>query len=108
MGWFGGFFEEIEGFQWDAANSEKNWHRHQVRQAECEQLFLNRPLVVAGDSKHSVSEVRFFALGRTDASRELAVVFTVRTKLIRVVSARPMSRRERRIYGKAKTEDEGA
>ena len=96
----------VEGFEWDEANSEKNWHRHKVSQAECEQIFFERPLVVAPDIKHATSEPRFFALGRTDAGRDLMVAFTVRGKLIRVISARPMSRAERREY--ARTQDEEA
>ena len=46
-------------------------------------------------------EPRYFALGRTDSVRELAVVFTVRGKRVRVISARPMSRRERKEYAYA-------
>lgn len=91
----------LEGFQWDAGNSDKNWRGHRVSQLECEQVFFNRPLVSA-DLKHSNTERRFFALGQTDAARELVVVFTTRGKLIRVISARPMSRRERREYARAK------
>ncbi|MEK7371273.1 MAG: BrnT family toxin, partial [candidate division NC10 bacterium] len=52
--------------------------------------------------KHSAQEVRYFALGRTDTGRELMVAFTLRGSLLRVISARPMSRRERRVYGEAK------
>ena len=37
-------------------------------------------------------------LGQTNAGRPLAVVFTIRGTLVRVISARDMSRRERRIY----------
>ena len=39
--------EALEGFEWDAGNSEKNWKRHQVTQAECEQIFANLPLLVS-------------------------------------------------------------
>ena len=97
--------ERLEGFQWDAGNSEKNWRRHEVSQAECEQVFFNQPLVVDPDVEHSRGEPRFFALGHTDASRELAVVFTLRGKLIRVISARPMSRSERREYVRAQAQN---
>jgi len=38
-------------------------------------------------------------LGRTDSGRYLAIVFTTRRTFVRVISARPMSRAERRIYG---------
>ena len=100
------FFPQITGFEWDEGNSDKNWHRHEVSRAEAEQLFLNRPLVVADDPRHSGAEARFFALGRTDANRLLAVVFTLRGLLLRVISARPMSRKERRFYVQAQRTEE--
>ena len=99
MGVLQEFLAGLEGFEWDAGNSDKNWHNHQVRQAEAEQVLLNRPVVFAADLKHSRTEARFFTLGRTDSGRYLAIVFTNRGKLVRVISARPMSRAERRVYG---------
>jgi uncharacterized DUF497 family protein len=95
------FFPDVEGFQWDEGNSSKNWARHGVSQTEAEQIFLNRPVVVIGDVAHSGAEVRYFSLGRTDGGRLLTVVFTVCGQLLRVISARPMSRRERRGYAQA-------
>jgi hypothetical protein len=94
----GELIEAVEGFEWDAGNSEKNWKRHQVTQSECEQLFGNLPLLLSATAKVGEAESRYFALGRTDAARELAVVFTVRGRRVRVISARPMSRRERKEY----------
>lgn len=94
-------FPGVTGFNWDEGNSAKTWQRHGVTQAEAEQVFLNRPLVVGQASRHSAQETRQFALGRTDQGRELTVVFTLRGWLLRVISARPMSRRERRIYGQS-------
>lgn len=88
---------DIEGFQWDEGNSSKNWTRHSVSQTEAEQVFLNRPLLVAGAPFKD--ESRQFAFGRTDAGRLLTVVFTTPGSLLRVISVRPMSRRERRDYG---------
>lgn len=95
------FFPDVDGFQWDEGNASKNWRRHHVTQTEAEQVFLNRPLVVGSDLAHTESEVRYFAFGRTEAGRLLTVVFTLRRPLLRVISARPMSRQERRGYGKA-------
>jgi len=86
------------GFQWDDGNSAKISKRHGVSTEECEQLFFNIPLGVADDDKHSTDEARFYALGQSDSGRLLFVTFTVRQKLIRVISARGMSRRERKIY----------
>ncbi len=99
------FIAELDGFEWDAGNSDKNWLRHKVRQAEAEQVLLNRPLVLAVALKH-VAESRFLAFGRTDAARQLAVVFTARANRVRVISARPLSRPERRIYAQAKARSE--
>ena len=93
------FFQDIEGFQWDEANSSKNWTRHNVSQTEAEQVFLNRPVVLT-DARPG-SEARRFAFGRTDGNRLLTVVFTIRGPLLRVISARPMSRPERKRHDQA-------
>ena len=89
---------QCEGFEWDDGNINKNWLKHKVSPAECEQLFFNRPLVIQDDLKHSENENRFYALGRTDSKRTLFIAFTVRSKRIRVISARDMSRKEREVY----------
>src|SRR5258706_7974538 len=98
MGWLERVVEECEGFEWDAANSGKIWERHRVVPTECEELFLNRPFVIGQDEEHSAAEKRIYGLGESDAGRLLFVVFTIRARLIRVISARDMSRKERRIY----------
>jgi hypothetical protein len=86
------------GFDWDEGNVLKNWVKHRVTAAECEQIFFNRPLVVAEDVEHSQTEGRFYALGQTDAGRLLVVVFTFRRNLIRAISARAMTKKERKEY----------
>ena len=91
-------FKDSIGFQWDKGNLDKNWERHRVSPFECEQVFFNQPLIVKEDSRHSKKESRHYALGITDIERMLFVVFTLRGKLIRVISARDMSRKERRVY----------
>jgi len=95
---------ECVGFEWDENNSNKNWVTHQVRWTEAEEVFFNEPLIVAADVLHSSLEARFFALGQTDAGRRLFLAFTVRNQLIRVISARAMSRRERKVYQHAQSE----
>ena len=98
------FPEQLEactGFEWDAGNVDKNWETHGVSNAECEQVFFQRPLLIAPDPEHSQEEPRHAALGRTADGRRLTIVFTVRGTRIRVISARPMSRRERRVYEQA-------
>jgi len=50
------------------------------------------------------TEPRLYALGQTDRGRFLFLVFTIREKLIRVISARDMSRREKKEYERAESE----
>ena len=89
---------EFEGFDWDQSNIEKNWRAHAVTPQEAEQVFFNAPLIVADDEKHSRTEKRFFVLGQTDKDRPLFVAFALRKRCIRVISARDMNRKERKVY----------
>jgi uncharacterized protein len=86
--------EQCTGFDWDEANANKNWEAHRVSAEEAEDVFFREPLVVRSDVRHSRTEKRYYALGRTGAGRRLFVAFTVRRKLIRVISARDMNRNE--------------
>ena len=93
--------ENVTGFDWDDGNSRKSVDKHGVSQAEAEQVFLNGPLVIE-DIRHSMVEPRYHALGQTDDGRLLHVTFTLRGKgkLIRVISARDMHRKEKVFYEK--------
>lgn len=93
-----GPFDLLEGFEWDEGNLTKSWEKHRVSIAECEQVFFNRPLVVADDERHSGEEPRYYALGKTDTGRELFIVFTVRRRRVRAISARDMNKKEREKY----------
>lgn len=99
-------FDRIVGFDWDAGNARKN-DKHGVSVAESEQVFFNAPLLVLSDDKHSEAEPRHHALGHTDEGRMLHLSFTLRQggALIRVISARPMHRKERAIYEQAHSQD---
>ncbi len=90
----------IVGFEWDEGNARKSIDKHAVRQVEAEQVFFNEPLLISDDVKHGVSESRFHALGVTSLDRRLHVTFTLRGggRLIRVISARDMHRKERARY----------
>ncbi len=92
--------DRVEGFDWDEGNARKSTVKHSVSQAEAEAVFFGDPLLVVPDPWHSQTEPRFHALGKTTEGRLLHVVFTLRRKgtLIRVISARDMHRKERRVY----------
>lgn len=89
---------DCEGFDWDDGNIGKNWPSHQVTDWECEEVFLNQPLVVRSDVGHSLQELRYFALGQSNRGRLLFVAFAVRRRLIRPISVRDMTTREKRAY----------
>jgi uncharacterized DUF497 family protein len=93
-------FSKLTGFDWDEGNLLKNWEKHGVSHLEAEQVFFNEPLIVFEDLKHSLEGSRWYVLGRTDESRKLMIVFTIREDRIRVISSRDMSRTERDIYEK--------
>lgn len=95
--------ERIVGFDWDDGNSRKSADKHDVSQAEAESIFFNDPLILAEDLRHSNREPRFNALGKTGRNRLLHVTFTLRQNgtMIRVISARDMHRKERRLYEQA-------
>jgi len=92
-------FTKTTAFDWDEGNARKN-DKHDVSMAEAEQVFFNQPLLVIDDTRHSVGEARFHALGRTSEGQLLHITFTLRQAgaSIRVISARDMHRKERKIY----------
>ena len=94
-------FERITGFDWDEGNRRKNFDSHGVADFEAEEIFLDPRVTIAADSGHSQQEPRWAAFGTTIGGRALTIVFTLRAErtLIRIVSARDMSRKERKTYG---------
>ena len=92
-------FSSVIGFDWDTGNARKN-ERHDVSQAEAEQIFSDSGLLTMQDEKHSSRKLRYIALGQTADERLLQVAFTLRESetLIRIISARDANRRERKAY----------
>lgn len=121
---------QATGFEWDAgsvhAGSGTEETDSGVTRAECEQLFLNEPLVVADsvadeaidetiddepvaeDAARSSQEIRGHALGEADDGRLLFAAFVVRDGQIRVTGARPMTRTERQVYTDVRDEEESS
>lgn len=89
-------------FDWDKWNADKIWKKHKVQFPEVEEVFFDINLIILPDPTHSIAEERYIALGKTKTSRTLFVVFTERgfdaTKKIRIISARDISKKERRKY----------
>jgi uncharacterized DUF497 family protein len=94
--------EDISSFDWDDGNIYKNEKKHGLKWQLIEEVFFNEPLLLLEDLKHSENECRCFALGQTDDGGYFFVVFTKREEKIRVISARPMNKKERTVYEKVK------
>ena len=86
---------EIGGFDWDAANVG-HIRRHAVTPFEVEEV-AGRPNVTI-PAETIKGEKRWKLFGKTASNRYLAVVFTIRRKLFRTVTAYEMNAAERRQY----------
>lgn len=92
--------KKLQGFLWDAANKDKSEVKHKVSIQEAEEVFFDSKHKLLKDRLHSGKEHRFIAIGLTKSNRLLTIVFTVRGNLVRVISARPSSKKERNLYEK--------
>lgn len=85
-------------FEWDKGNKDKNWLKHKVKNEECEEIFFDKKKKILKDVLHSGKEKRFIILGKTKKERLLFVVFTIRNKKVRVISARDVNKKEVILY----------
>ena len=96
------FREPIE-FEWDKGNIDKNLIVHSVRNEECEEVFFDPSKRVLRDSVHSDKGKRYIILGKTKRQRILFIVFTIRKKKVRVISARDLNKKEKHLYHEKKS-----
>ncbi|WP_457562600.1 BrnT family toxin [Caminibacter pacificus] len=90
-------------FDWDQWNIQKNEIKHGVARLEAESTFFDNELLIYNDLKHSTKkEKRYICFGLSIRNRILMIAFTIRSKKIRVISARPASKKERKIYEEQK------
>lgn len=98
MRYTGSVIREIE-FDWDQWNVQKNEVKHGVSRLEAESAFHDPRYRLFQDRIHSTPrESRYLLYGRSLENRVLTVGFTLRGSRVRVITARPASRKERRIY----------
>jgi uncharacterized DUF497 family protein len=85
-------------FEWDPGKAADNQSKHDVSFEEAAEVFGDILSSAAPDPDHSVGEERFVIFGRTGQGRYLVVGFAERNGRIRIITARPMTRRERSAY----------
>lgn len=84
-------------FDWDLGNRYKNEGKHNVVTLEAEEIFNDRPIYFR-DRDHSLVEKRYLVYGSTKKGRQLVIIFTIRNKKVRVISARDQNKKERTVY----------
>jgi uncharacterized DUF497 family protein len=85
-------------FEWDVNKARSNLTKHAVSFQEATTVFGDPVSLTIPDPAHSQVENRFIVLGQSHSGRILVVVHTERGDNIRIISARPASRRERKQY----------
>jgi uncharacterized DUF497 family protein len=85
-------------FAWEPAKAAINLEKHGVSFDEAATVFRNPLAKVLPDPTHSQGEERAIMIGHSEGGRLLLVVFMQREDRIRIISAREVSRRERREY----------
>ncbi len=86
------------GFEWDKRKSTLNLNKHRVSFDEATTVFDDPLAVIFDDLNHSSNERREIIIGHSVSNRLLLVCFSERTDLIRIFSARPVTRSERKDY----------
>ncbi len=88
-------------FAWDAPKADANLRKHGVSFEEAATSFSDPLSITSPDPDHSTGEERFILIGRSSSQLLVVVVHVERDDTIRIISARPASRRERVVYEKA-------
>lgn len=85
-------------FEWDPPKAADSYAKHSVTFDEASTGFGDPLAGLVDDPRHSEGEERLVMIGSSRNSRLLAVMFTVREERIRIISARRVTRAERKAY----------
>ena len=85
-------------FEWDPRKAASNLRKHGVAFEEAATVFQDDLSLSGEDPDHSANEERMITFGISTRGRLLVVSHTIRQGRIRVISARPVTQTERRIY----------
>jgi len=83
-------------YEWDPNKAKSNYKKHGIRFADAVGVFEDENAITIEDDHQK--EDRFITIGRDFLSRILVVVYTFRHIVIRIISARRATARERKMY----------
>jgi uncharacterized protein len=84
--------------EWNGQKARQNLSKHKVSFEEAQTVFDDPLYVIYYDPDHSESELRYIIIGESNQSRLLLVSYTERGDVIRIISARRATARERQTY----------
>ena len=87
--------------EWDQRKADTNFHKHGVSFREATTVFADPLAITIADPDHSTSETRLIHMGVSYYGHLLVVSYTERGDRIRLISARPATRGERKQYEEA-------
>ncbi len=88
----------MEAFEWDDTKTQQNLIKHGISFEEASTVFEDLNGITLEDPEHSFQEVRYIVIGKSDRNRLLLVSYTERSTRFRIISARPCTPREARLY----------
>lgn len=85
-------------FEWDDNKYEINLKKHGISFEEASTVWTDGLALIAPDPEHSLTEEREWIIGESYKGRLLIVVYTMRNDKIRIISARLVTKNERKQY----------
>lgn len=90
--------EHLIDFEWDPTKAQRNLYKHGVSFDEGATVFLDPLGITVHDPSHSRQESRYLTIGSTSMGRMIVLSHTDRQGRIRIISARELTRKERKAY----------
>ena len=88
-------------FIWDPAKAARNLKKHGISFDDACSVFLDTLSATGADPDHSLGEDRWLTFGLSSFGRLLVVSHTEESDTIRIISARPCTPAERKLYDKS-------
>ena len=85
-------------FEWDPEKAQANEQKHDLTFHEGATVFGDPLAITFPDPDHSVDEERYLTFGLSRLNRLVVISHTQRAGKTRIISARLMTRQERKIY----------
>jgi len=90
---------EENKFEWDTLKNKSNLDKHGIDFIQAKEVFKDENKIETPDNRYDYGEQRFKIVGKA-IDLVLSVIYTMRGAVIRIISARAASKKEREDYNK--------